>query len=168
METTSYSRFHYPCNVKSPLKGPTRGKTRQTLPVRVGTTLPPHGYAGGTLQCSPAQSTGVQGPAMHLCCFYPAPLLHSKAQSRSMCPGGVPAQRLDTSSIHQHYSHYCQRTYTHKTTLHIVPVQQHDTSTQHDTLHHTKSHLVSRRANTKAWYGGGTHKTTPHRMTSPL
>lgn len=32
---------------------------------------------------------------------------------------------------------HCQLTYTHKITSQSVPAQQHDTATQHTTLHHT-------------------------------
>ena len=44
--------FSIPATMSRPSKDrQERRATRQAPPVRVGTTLPPHGYAGGTLQC---------------------------------------------------------------------------------------------------------------------
>jgi hypothetical protein len=70
--------FTIPATVSRPSKDrQERRATWQTPSVRMGTTLAPHGYTGGTLQCTPAQSTGPQGPAVHLFCFYSTSLPHS-------------------------------------------------------------------------------------------
>ena len=114
--------FSIPATMSRPSKDrQERRATRQAPPVRVGTTLPPHGYVGGTLQCNPAQSTGVQGPTMHPFCFYSTSLPHSKAQCWSMCPGGVSVHRLDTSAAFRHHSHH--NLHTHAITSQSVSAQ---------------------------------------------
>ena len=95
--------FTIPATLSRPSKDRQEGRaTRQTLPVRVGTTLPPHGYVGGTLQCNPAQSTGVQGPTMHPFCFYSTSLPTSSHDAGACTQEACQRNGLTRHTKHRH------------------------------------------------------------------
>ena len=63
LETTSYSRFHYPCNVKSPLKGPTRGKSNPAnSPCESGDHTPTTWLCGRHIAVQPCTEYRGPGP----------------------------------------------------------------------------------------------------------